>query len=56
MAAMLAEYIQYTELEGSDELYDLRSDPYEMKNLIAEPSSRGIRDSLRADLERLKQA
>jgi arylsulfatase A-like enzyme len=48
-------YIQYTELEGSDELYDLRSDPYEMKNLIAEPSSHGILESLRADLQHLKQ-
>ena len=48
-------YIQYTELEGSDELYDLRSDPYEMKNLIAEQSSRGILGSLREDLQRLKQ-
>lgn len=48
-------YIQYKELEGSDELYDLRSDPYEMKNLIAAPSSRGILESLRVDLQRLKQ-
>ena len=48
-------YIQYRELEGSDELYDLRSDPYEMKNLISEPSSHGMLESLRADLQRLKQ-
>ncbi|MEZ5354737.1 MAG: sulfatase [Bryobacteraceae bacterium] len=26
-------YIHYRELDGADELYDLRSDPYEMKNL-----------------------
>ena len=28
-------YIHYLELEGMDELYDLETDPYEMKNLIA---------------------
>jgi N-acetylglucosamine-6-sulfatase len=32
-------YIHYTELTGMDELYDLRYDPHEMKNLIAEPSA-----------------
>ena len=48
-------YIHYTELEGSDELYDLKKDPYEMKNLISEPSSRGVLESLRADLQRLRQ-
>jgi hypothetical protein len=38
-----------------DELYDLRLDPYEMRNLIADPAVRGILESLRADLQRLKQ-
>lgn len=28
--------IHYLELEGMDELYDLREDPYEMRNVIAE--------------------
>jgi N-acetylglucosamine-6-sulfatase len=32
-------YIHYLELDGMDELYDLKSDPYEMKNLIANPQS-----------------
>src|SRR6185295_7930140 len=27
-------YIHYLELEGMDELYDLKTDPYEMKNVI----------------------
>jgi arylsulfatase A-like enzyme len=27
-------YIRYTELEGMDELYDLKADPYELKNRI----------------------
>jgi N-acetylglucosamine-6-sulfatase len=29
-------YIHYTELAGMDELYDLKADPYEMKNLVAD--------------------
>jgi arylsulfatase A-like enzyme len=48
-------YIQYSELEGMDELYDLHYDPYEMKNLIGDASARGTLESLRADLQRLKQ-
>ena len=48
-------YIHYTELEGSDELYDIGNDPYEMKNLIAERSSRGTLELLRAELQRLKR-
>ncbi|MBI5397279.1 MAG: sulfatase [Verrucomicrobia bacterium] len=30
-------YIRYVDLPGMDELYDLRADPHEMKNLIADP-------------------
>ena len=48
-------YIHYTELDGMDELYDLRRDPYEMRNLIADAAVRGTLESLRADLQRLKQ-
>lgn len=48
-------YIRYVELEGADELYDLRSDPYEMKNLIADPGSRAVLESLRAELQHLTQ-
>lgn len=32
-------YIHYLELEGMDELYDLKTDPYEMKNLIHQPGA-----------------
>lgn len=31
-------YIRYNELEGMNELYDLREDPYEMTNRIDDPS------------------
>jgi len=46
-------YIHYTELEDMDELYDLQADPYEMKNLIAEPSARQTRGQLQKELQRL---
>ena len=30
-------YIHYLELNNADELYDLRTDPYELRNRIADP-------------------
>src|SRR4030095_12541117 len=35
-------YIHYTQLSGMDELYDLRSDPYEMSNVIGAPAARSV--------------
>ncbi len=32
-------YIQFRDLRGMDELYDLEADPYELTNLIAKPES-----------------
>jgi N-acetylglucosamine-6-sulfatase len=46
-------YIRYTALEGMDELYDLRRDPYEMRNLIADAAVRGTLESLRSELRSL---
>jgi N-acetylglucosamine-6-sulfatase len=46
-------YIRYLELEGMDELYDLRSDPYEMKNLINQPSAQKALGEMKKELERL---
>lgn len=46
-------YIRYTDLEGMDELYDLKSDPYEMKNLINDAGSREAAESMTKELDRL---
>jgi N-acetylglucosamine-6-sulfatase len=46
-------YIQYRELEGMDELYDLESDPYEERNLFDAPAARPTRDRMQAELRRL---
>lgn len=46
-------YIHYTELDGMDELYDLQSDPYEMKNLINHSTSARPLDELKRELQRL---
>jgi len=46
-------YIHYKELSGMDELYDLKVDPYEMKNLIEEPAAQKELQRLRVELRRL---
>jgi len=46
-------YIHYTELEGMDELYDLRADRYEMNNLINDPKHAAKLKSLQSDMARL---
>ncbi|MCM3873102.1 MAG: sulfatase, partial [Pyrinomonadaceae bacterium] len=46
-------YIHYLELEGMDELYDLKIDPYEMKNLIHEPSAAMALAEMKQEMERL---
>jgi N-acetylglucosamine-6-sulfatase len=46
-------YIQYRELEGMDELYDLEADPYEERNLIDAPASRETLARMQAELRRL---
>lgn len=43
-------YIHYTDLPGSDELYDLNRDPFEMRNLIAAPGAASELANLRAQL------
>jgi hypothetical protein len=39
-----------------DELYDLKEDPYEMKNVISDPSLRATVERLRADVAGLSGA
>jgi N-acetylglucosamine-6-sulfatase len=47
-------YIHYTELKGMDELYDLEADPFELRNIIAEPSAQGTLEEMRVELRRLR--
>jgi N-acetylglucosamine-6-sulfatase len=49
-------YIHYLELKGMDELYDLKTDPYEINNLIAAPQSRPTLQQLNAELAQLLNA
>ena len=44
--------IQYRELQGMDELYDLDSDPFEQTNIIARPDARDVLQHMRSELER----
>jgi arylsulfatase A-like enzyme len=46
-------YIHYLELEGMDELYDLKTDPYEMKNLIHQPEAQKALTEMKQEMERL---
>ena len=48
-------YIQYTDLDGMDELYDLHADPYELDNIAGSPQAQSILAQMRAELARLLQ-
>ena len=48
-------YIEYPSNAAWAELYDLKADPYEMKNLVAEPAARAEKKKLQARLARLKR-
>ena len=49
-------YIQYVDLEGMDELYDLSADPYELRNVIDDPSYAATLGEMQAELQRLLDA
>ena len=46
-------YIHYTDLEGMDELYNVKTDPGEMKNLIHDAPK--IAPAMKKELERYNQ-
>ena len=46
-------YINYRELQGMDELYDLDRDPYEETNIIGRPDARETLQQMQAELQRL---
>jgi len=48
--------IHYLELDGMDELYDLESDPFEERNLIADPNASQSLGAMRGELDRLLRA
>jgi N-acetylglucosamine-6-sulfatase len=48
-------YIQYLELPGMDELYDLETDPYELTNLMGSEAGRRLLPDLQAELARLQR-
>jgi N-acetylglucosamine-6-sulfatase len=45
--------IHYTELPGMDELYDLETDPYEMKNVAGDPSAKVMLKQLQTRIGQL---
>ncbi len=46
-------YISYPEINDTEELYDLRNDPYEMRNLAQDPKHSGVLKDMKARLARL---
>lgn len=46
-------YIHYVELDGMDELYDLKQDPYEMKNIINEREAAAALAEMKQELRLL---
>ncbi len=46
-------FIRYNELNGMDELYDLKNDPYEMHNVASDPKLRSVSNGLDTELNEL---
>ena len=47
-------YIHYLELDGMDELYDLKADPFELKNVIDDPRAAKALADMRQEMDRLR--
>jgi hypothetical protein len=43
----------WVDLTNIDELYDIKADPYEIKNLIKDPQAREALEKMQAELEKL---
>jgi len=48
-------YIDYLELDGMDEMYDLEADPFELDNLLGSDRESKLRPALEAELARLRR-
>ncbi len=46
-------YIQYNDLKGMNELYDMKNDPYEMENVIGQSENEAVIKGLRLELNEL---
>ncbi len=46
-------YVAYPEIKDIDELYDLKRDPHEMRNLVADPTAQPKLAQMKAELQRL---
>lgn len=46
-------YIQYQDLKEMDELYDLKSDPYELNNLINKVESKALLEEMKIEMSKL---
>lgn len=46
-------FIRYREFPGMEELYDLKNDPYEMKNLAGDAALSDVRREMESELDRL---
>jgi arylsulfatase A-like enzyme len=49
-------YIHYVDQSGFDELYDLKNDPYELKNLATDTSAAAALVAMQKELQRLLDA
>jgi len=49
-------YIHYPNLQGADELYDIKEDRYELKNRIADPAAQAALEVMKKEFEKVRKA